>query len=130
MTNAGTVAWSGAGDLGLYDSGIYNLTGALFDIQTDQSIPPHLGNNFINNAGTLRKSAGSGVNSIGVPLANAGTVEAGTGTLDFAGGYLETAPANLAVYLGGTTPGSGFGHINFGSTPNLLSTFQVDMQGG
>ena len=66
LTNAGTVVWTGSGGLQVfyapssYYGAIYNLAGALFDMQSDATLFYYSGNEFFNNAGTLRKSAGAG----------------------------------------------------------------------
>jgi hypothetical protein len=64
----------------------------------------------VNNAGTLRKSAGAGTSSVNVRFNNSGTVEALAGTLGFAS-YNQTA--------GRTVLGDG-----------TLSCVQIDIQGG
>ena len=61
LTNAGTVTWTGAGWLRLDGGRIYNLPGALFDVQNDQAFAKEGGNPVLDNRGTLRKSASGGV---------------------------------------------------------------------
>ncbi|MGA2659219.1 MAG: hypothetical protein ABSH34_17085, partial [Verrucomicrobiota bacterium] len=53
LTNAGTVNWTGTGNLTVYndngvnyDGGIYNLPGALFSLQNDQFINGNFGHEF------------------------------------------------------------------------------------
>ena len=65
LTNAGTVTMTGTGNLSIYNNnstyngGVYNLAGALWDIQTNANIYCGLlGDEFFNNAGT---SASPGV---------------------------------------------------------------------
>jgi hypothetical protein len=94
LTNAGTVTMTGAAEVNVYnnhsasyDGGIYNLAGALWDIQTDAIIyNEELGDEFFNNAGTLRKSEGSGTTEIFVPFTNSATVTNLIGILNFFGG--------------------------------------------
>src|SRR5204863_73818 len=87
LTNAGAITWSGTNDVQVandgagYNGGIINLAGATFDIQNDQKFYITSGFEFFNNAGTVRKSAGTGTNSIGVIFNNTGTVDAQSGTL-------------------------------------------------
>src|SRR5205085_9833595 len=83
LTNYGTVTWSGSGYLAVYNNGgspytgaIINQSGGLFGIQNDQPIYPSSGNESFQNAGTVRKSVGTGTTSIYVPFTNSGTVEA------------------------------------------------------
>src|ERR1035441_8282536 len=76
LTNAGTVVVTNTDYVRLWYSppasygAIYNLPGALFDIQNDQFyLWTAYGTEFFNNAGTLRKSAGSGTTVID-PIVN------------------------------------------------------------
>src|SRR5438094_9842306 len=66
------------------------MAGALWDIQSDQTVYNDYyycgaGARF-QNAGTVRKSGGTGTTSISIPFNNAGTVEVEEGTLQFNGG--------------------------------------------
>ena len=69
LTNAGTVVvtvgYGGPGN-NLYLGRIYNLAGGLFDIQNDTWLVPYIGPAFFNNAGTMRKSGGTGTTDIDV----------------------------------------------------------------
>ena len=138
LTNYGTVNWSG-GVLHLPGStGVRNFS--LWDIQGDltmQSDCCSLGS--FENAGTLRKSAGSGTARIGwsdgsgwgfVNFTNTGIVEAQSGTLSFGGDYIETSSASLVISLGGSRPGSDYGHIHFSSPLTLNGTLTVTTRNG
>ena len=134
LTNQGTVNWQG-GDVavrtGNGTSGeIWNEAGGLWDIQCDQSmtLPWSLAN--FHNAGLLRKSAGTGTTTISAYCDNSGTVQAQSGTIAFQSGYAATPAANLVNPIGGMTPGSDFGRIQFGSTPTLSGTFTVSLRDG
>ena len=67
LTNAGTINYGGTADITLfnnngvnYSGAIYNLAGALFDFQADRSIGcACYGFELFNNAGMVRKSAGT-----------------------------------------------------------------------
>ena len=88
VTNAGTINWT-AGSWTFYvNYGLYNLAGATINLQCDQSLGDYYGGEFINNAGTLRKSATlgaaySGTSSIYVQINNTGTVDLESGNLTF-----------------------------------------------
>jgi hypothetical protein len=93
LTNLGTVTWTGAGELrvlyypgGNYYGAIYNLAGALFHIQNDQTLGNYTGTEVFSNAGTVRKSAGTGTTTISPQFNNTGTVAAWSGTIAFSGG--------------------------------------------
>jgi len=91
LTNAGTATWSGTGNLLIQNqSVINNQAGATFDVQNDQNIsnPLQYYANTFNNAGTFKKSAGTGTTSFttggsGVPVVfnNTGTLQVQTGTV-------------------------------------------------
>ncbi len=103
LTNAGTITWTGMGDLYLNDSAqIYSLTGATFDIQNDQRITCGAcsGTEAFNNAGMFRKSMGTGTNNVNVIFNNTGTVDAHSGTVGFSG-------ASFSNVVGGVIQGYG-----------------------
>ena len=133
LTNSGSVVWTGSGLLRLFylpgngDFGsIYNLAGGLFDIQTDEPLYDFFGNEFFNNAGTLRKSAGPGTTSFAPQLINTGLVEADSGTLSF-----QTSPNLTGGELSfGLSSLSNFGKINISGNAALNSTVGVAWLGG
>src|SRR6266851_4246728 len=91
LTNAGTATWAGSGAIIVYNDngapyrgGIYNLAGGLFDIQNDQGIYcACYGYEIFSNAGTVRKSAGTGSSTINVAFTNDGTVDVESGIVNF-----------------------------------------------
>ena len=114
ITNAGTTRWTGANaslyvnnNHGSLNGAIYNQPGALFDIQNDQAVySGGYGFEMFQNAGTLRKSAGTGATTFYVAFTNAGTVDAQSGTIQFAGngnigGAYNTASAGIIQFLSG-----------------------------
>src|ERR1035441_754477 len=147
LTNAGTVVVTNTSDVRLwyspptYYGAIYNLAGGLFDIQNDQFyLYNTYGPEFFNNAGTLRKSAGSGTTVIYPIVNNTGTVDAETGTLSFRGGgtidgqFHAAAGATVAFdggsYTGGSAPQfTGAGAFKFNSgTLTLLNNVVPSLQ--
>lgn len=116
LTNAGIVNWTNAGDLDVLNNEssylglIENLSGALFDIQCDQSLYNNAGTTaYFHNVGTLRKSALTGFTSFEIPLFNSGSVIALQGTLGFEGGgpltgtFTAAAPATISFFEGNYT---------------------------
>ena len=90
VTNAGTVRvqsgniqinWCGGGEYGQF----INLPGALVDMTGDVSFNDDGCGPGIFNAGTVRKSGGTGTNYINGIFSNTGTVDAQTGTISFNG---------------------------------------------
>lgn len=75
-----------------YDyGGLFNLAGSLLDIQHDAALDISsnqfgLCNSPLSNAGTIRKSGGTGTSYIYLELANSGTVDAQMGAISFNGG--------------------------------------------
>jgi hypothetical protein len=142
LTNAGTVVWTGGGNLNLGDytgsgwqwGAIYNLAGGLFDIQNDQFFTSYAnpGSARFNNAGTLRKSAGSGttVFNFYVGFDNGGRVEADTGVISFQGDYSGNPYVTLAISLGSASPGVGHGQIAFSNPLSMDGTFTVSTRNG
>lgn len=84
LENAGTVIWTGAGNLTGNAAVITNRPGALFELRNNTSFAPQ---GFVawrfDNAGTLRKAVADGTATFaaGLTFNNYGTVEVQTGTL-------------------------------------------------
>ncbi|MCX6930334.1 MAG: hypothetical protein NT154_45070 [Verrucomicrobia bacterium] len=121
LNNAGSVTWTGGNVLGADCCGplvnvISNQAGALFDVQTDASLSRYnyggWGAFTIYNAGTFRKSAGTGTNAINWALNNTGLVDVQSGAVNFQSSYTQTA--------GGTKLNGG----------NIATSSTLSMQGG
>ncbi len=149
LTNAGIMTWTGTGNFQA-NSGcvINNLAGATFYIQTDAALYNNSGAGpTFNNAGTVQKSAGSGVASIqSCTFNNSGTVDVQTTTLSLgnagtnSGTFTVEAGATL-TFFGGNSPTltnhagiSGAGSVSFngggtvtlaGATYNVTGTTSV-----
>src|SRR5207245_1674928 len=106
LTNNGTIIQND-GRLLPSNGAINNESGALYDLQVDNGIFNNGGSNPFDNAGTLRKSAGSGTSSLNVDIDNIGTVEVDSGTLELTGA--------IPQFSGDTLTGGGWTVLN-GST--------------
>jgi hypothetical protein len=124
INNAGTITWTGTGRLlGTSDNYgqsllIANLPGGLFDIQTDSPLAyTDAGHGILAyqflNAGTVRKSAGTGTNTIASQCAflNSGSILVEQGTIVFPAfqndGSLTVQPGAAATFpLGFVNNGS------------------------
>jgi len=136
------------GDLRFRDGQLYNLAGGLVDFQSESALANYgLGSELIHNLGILRKSVGTGTNSVEVPFWNRGIVDVQTGVISFlqpydlTGGRINCAlngPASsgqvilrgaaslkgtFSATLNGYTPNSGdvFTVARFGSRTGLFS---------
>jgi hypothetical protein len=128
LTNAGTVVVTSTSYLQIYNPGaFYNLPGALFDIQNDQFYLYYAyGTEFFNNAGTLRKSAGTGTTAIYPMMTNTGLIEADSGTIGF-----QTVPnLNGGEVRFGLSSLSNFGKINISGNATLTGTVGIALLGG
>jgi hypothetical protein len=133
LTNAGTITLSNnSGTLWVINNNgapyaglIENLSGALFDIQNDQTMLNDAGATaYFHNAGTLRKSGTTGATYISIPLINSGSVTGLQGTLNFNGG--GTLAGNFTAASGAAITFSGGYFTN--STPVAINgpgTFQL-----
>ncbi len=94
LTNAGTINWL-SGDW-TAEGGIFvNLSNALFGIQCDNTLGSFGGYGNWFNAGTFRKTAGAGTNSLGgLVFNNAGLVDAQSGGLLFPNGLTNSGTFN------------------------------------
>jgi len=108
LDNSGNITWTGTGEIKLNDDAhIFNRAGALFDIQNDVRMDFVLATNggHFDNAGTLTKSAGDGINRTEIDpiFTNTGTVNANGGILRFERGDTSTAlEGNFTVSAGNT----------------------------
>jgi hypothetical protein len=136
LTNAGTINFQGGT---LYVQGgsvLNNLASGLFDIQGDLLITANYNVGSIINAGLLRKSAGTGVATNQVPLANSGTLDVESGQIQYSGAttfnggsVLSGAGANVVVgslTLNGTFNSQNlvFSSGNVGGAGTLTGTAQ------
>jgi hypothetical protein len=115
LDNARTATWTGTGTIKFADLAAWNnLPGAVFDIQTDSGFGSLAGSGLqgvFNNAGTVRKSAGTGTTVLSGYLRfdSSGTVEAQSGTLSIQGSGTGT---------GAFTAGAN-GTLEFGTSAQL-----------
>jgi hypothetical protein len=125
LDNAGTATWTG-GDIMLGAEAFWNnLADSVLDIRTDHSFVSQGGfgsSGFITNAGTVRKSAGTGVSAFGVYLRfdSAGTVDVASGTLSIEGG--GAGSGQFTTEQGGT--------LRLGQIPNTLPSYQFTASSG
>jgi len=120
LINSGAGSWS-ANNVYCYNNALLtNAPTGTLDLQADgtafwlQSGSPSLA-----NAGTLRKSAGTGTSTISLPCNNSGVVQAAIGTLSCTGRYIQTA---------GQTSFAG-GNLGFGASPMELRGGRLTGQG-
>ena len=87
LNNNGTITQSGAGNLGMWAGCIFNNnSGGVYEIQSDSGIVSGGGGGAwptINNAGTLKKTGGTGTSTIIYSYSSTGTTQATSGTLTF-----------------------------------------------
>jgi hypothetical protein len=128
LTNYGTVNWQGGQfDLQYYNAAprVWNCAGGVFDIQCDNALTQENGAGPFYNSGQVRKSAGSGTNTIGVSFNNTGLLELGLGTVRMTGNYAPAASSTLTFSLGGDTPGDQYGRVQVNGTATLAGTIAV-----
>ncbi len=116
MVNAGTLTWSGTGDIRAYtvEATFTNLATGIFDIQSDADFRDAAAvGPIFNNEGILRKTGGTDLTIFGVIFNNSGTVEAQSGTLAFyaggthSGAFTVSSGATLQFASGTHTLDSG-----------------------
>ncbi|MBM3883238.1 MAG: hypothetical protein FJ387_26590, partial [Verrucomicrobia bacterium] len=161
IDNATTVTWTSAHRLSLGGGTVWNnLGGSTLDLQTDAVIDYWFGaGGTFNNAGILRKSAGTATFTFDYTLNNTGTVRIETGRMAFRRGFQQTAGAfelvgghadgpshfligggriegagelNSAVGLGNATalPGNPLGRLRIGGTFTNATTTRLTFQLG
>jgi hypothetical protein len=85
LTNGGVVQYSGS-TWRVNGALLHNLPGSVFDFQADVLLVNYSGSPTFVNQGTIRKSAGTGTATCGVPLQNTGRLEAQVGSLSLPDG--------------------------------------------
>jgi len=115
LDNFGQIIQTGSGNLGLHSDNQLPTTlkiepGASYLIESDSGVDNPLGGETaIVNAGTIRKTAGSGTSTIFVngTLTNTGTIEADSGTLALSATIAQVSGTTLTAgtwtALGGST---------------------------
>jgi large repetitive protein len=95
------------------------------------------GNGTLTNTGTIEVPGNQGDNTINGDLANSGgDVEIGSSatndgsTLTVAGDYTQDADATLAVELGGTSAGSGYGQLDAVGGSTVAGTLDAETDSG
>lgn len=143
LTNQGTINYTGTGDLVVQNGVVDNQAGALIDLQTDQFFNDNGLSNTFTNAGTLRKSGGTGTSDFEGPIVfnNTGTVDVQTGTLSLSrtgtstGAFTVSSGATLDFDGGGGTQNlnagssvTGAGNLTMGhgsSIVNIAGTYTI-----
>ncbi len=137
FNNSGTASWAGGATV--TNTAISNLTGALFDVQGNLSLSSGGGAPSISNAGLWRKSSGTGLAAVSVPLTNTGTIQVQSGSMSFTGGgsssggtFLVASSTRLDIAgssvfaMSGQNVATGSGVVGLGSFVSNSGTFKVD----
>jgi hypothetical protein len=128
ITNNGTITQSSTASPSI--SQINNQAGALYDIINDTGLTTNFGAGAVANAGTFRKSAGTGSSDIDVPFTNSGTIDIHSGTVSFNNTLTLAASGTLKFQLSGNTPGTSFGKIYDIYSLPLAGALQVTLSLG
>jgi len=126
LVNTATATWTAGTVFASRAAALANQAGALFDLQSDGALSSVFDTTSVfTNTGTLRKSAGSGITTLGIPFNNAGAVEVNSGTLNVgngtSSGSFTVAQGNTLQFfvgthlLGAASVVTGDGTVRFGS---------------
>jgi RHS repeat-associated protein/uncharacterized repeat protein (TIGR01451 family) len=120
----GTIVQTGTGNFGLHSDNITPTTlkiepGGSYLLESDAGINNLFYTNVIDNAGTIKKTGGSGTSTLAVngQLINTGTIEADSGTL-------ALAPTSFAQITGGVLTGGTWNALD-GSTITFPSGTEI-----
>ena len=124
LSNAGTITQSGIDNFFSQGSNaaINNLSGGVFDCQSDSSIASASGSGqTFYNAGTFRKSAGTGLSLVAWTFNNSGTVDVQIGAVKFTAGGTHDGTFRVAAgtkleFSGGANYFAGAVFSNSGTT--------------
>jgi len=130
LTNHGTIVWPASGPQFWFfsDSRFENRPSGLVDVQRDGVLSQNVGTFSFNNAGTLRKSGGTGASGFntGIAVTNSGTFEVMAGDLNFPSSYQMTSGL-LRFGIGGL---STFGRITVTGSAPLAGGLGAVLLGG
>jgi hypothetical protein len=133
LNNTGTIRQSGASTLTFYSNGtLNNQSGGVYDLQDDSHLKPLFGGEpaTIINAGTIRKSGGTGTSTVGVDTSNSGTLAVDAGVLSFTGALSLSSSSKLAFQLRGLTPAVNYGKLNKSGALAADGALQVTLGSG
>jgi uncharacterized repeat protein (TIGR01451 family) len=120
LNNAGTINWSGANNLSVFNSGVINnQSGGVFSVTNDQLIFQHCcaGGQPFNNAGTFRKTMATGTTTIqNNAFANSGTIQAHSGVIAFNSAF---SSSGSPVYDFGIGSATTYGRLSFANPAGL-----------
>jgi hypothetical protein len=131
LTNWGTVIWQAGNwtidyDGASYLGEVWNQPGGLIDIRCDQWLQSsYTAGGQVHNAGTIRKSAGTGTTVVNVPLDNQGVLDVQTGGMALGGGNLAGGKLNCAI-----SSASEFGSVAVAGGMTLDGTFSASLNRG
>ncbi len=120
LNNNGTVNWSGANNISVFNSGVINnQAGGVFSLANDQLLYQHCcaAGQAFNNAGTFRKTTATGTTTIqSNAFANSGTVEADSGVIAFNSAFTSSGSPAYDFGIGSATT---FGRLSFANPVSL-----------
>ena len=126
LDNSGTITWTG-GTFYLNNSAVLNnLSGALFDMQSNNLLSWSVGlAGTFNNTGTIRKSAGGTTSTVADTFNNTGgTIEGQSGTLSFTGDGTHTG-GTYTVSSGATVTHSAVHSFSGSFSGTISGTLQT-----
>jgi hypothetical protein len=131
FTNAGTISYSGGGDLSIGNaSTLANQAGALYNITDNSSILAGYLGGSISNAGVLRKSGGTGTSIVDVSVTNSGKIAVNAGKLSFTSSLSLSPSSTLEFQLRGVTPSTDFGKLNKNAILSLAGALAISFGSG
>jgi hypothetical protein len=132
LTNFGTISQAGGSGVLIGNGALLaNQSGALYDMTGDSTVGAGFQGGIINNAGTWRKSGGTGASTISVPFINMGTIAVNSGTLAFNGSSLILGTSStLAFQLSGAQAATQYGKIDVKGALTAAGALHVGLGGG
>ena len=123
LHNAGTVIWTGSGNISFVGGSLFENNGTL-EVQGDAGLRYNFGAaSTLHNAGLLKKTGGAGATTIdsGLLFTNEGTVQLDKGTLSCLGDYNQSG--RLRIGVSGTAAGLMYGWLEVQGTARLAGVF-------
>jgi len=130
LENGGTTTWSGIGSILVNGGVITNRAGALFNTQNSASIAFSGGAPRFDNAGTFRKSLGTGTTRVAFPFTNYGLIDLQSGFLAMDSSFVSASNAVLNCLLAGRIPGTNYGQLQVFNTLALKGGLNVNFANG
>jgi len=126
LENAGTINWDGTGTWSGHSGPVLsNLVGGVINMMSDAPMTRFNSSAVIHNAGTIRKTGGTGTKTMDVVFNNNGMLDIRTGVLSIVNSYTPTSTSTHRFAVGGYDAGTGYGRLSVSGSVALAGALDL-----